>query len=240
MNLIFALIGIGLIFFGILIDKFKVYWLISGYNTMSKEKKKNIDIKNLAKLISIFLYSSAAIFFIGIFMALIKIPYANEISLIIFLLNITIMLIFAQKYDMNNYDKNGKIKKSAKFILVGIITLLFVISGSIYYLGRECNVSVEKDKIVISGIYGRNILFEDIEDIRLESSIPQVLRKTNGMNVGDTLKGNFEVKDLGKVELFLNSKETCIYIYTDEIIILNLKDSQDTEQLYKLIKSRLN
>jgi hypothetical protein len=129
-------------------------------------------------------------------------------------------------------------KNSRRIILVASITLLFAISGTFFYLGRESNISVEKDKIIINGVYGTNILFEDIQDIKLENAIPKVLKKTNGMNVGDNLKGEFEVENLGKVKLFLSSKKTCIYIYTEDIIILNLKDSQDTEQLYKLIKSR--
>ncbi|MFU0827925.1 MAG: hypothetical protein ACFWTJ_10435 [Lachnoclostridium sp.] len=37
------------IVFGILIKYKKCYWLISGYNTSSKEKKKNIDIAGLSK-----------------------------------------------------------------------------------------------------------------------------------------------------------------------------------------------
>ena len=239
MNLIFALTAIGLIFFGILIDKFKLYWLISGYNTMSKEKKEKVDIENLAKLLSTFLYSSALIFFVGIFMSLIKIPYGIEISLVIFLINIIIMLILAQKYDMNNYDEDGKMKKSVKIILVGIIILFFTVTASIFYLGRASIISVEQDKVVISGMYGREVLFSDIKDIKLENETPVVLRKLNGFDFGDNLKGKFEVKDVGKVNLFLSSRKTCIYIYTKDIIILNLKDSKDTEQLYKLINSRL-
>ena len=40
------IVAIGVLFLvmGVMIKHFKWYWLIAGYNTMSKEQKKKVDI----------------------------------------------------------------------------------------------------------------------------------------------------------------------------------------------------
>ena len=50
-------VSILLFVFGIAIKYYKAYWLISGYNTMSVERKKNVDIKNLGNFLAkVFIY----------------------------------------------------------------------------------------------------------------------------------------------------------------------------------------
>lgn len=90
-----VLILIGL---GVLVKHYKAYWLISGYNTMSKEKKKNVDIEGLAK------FTGNMCFAIGIVMILgtAAISLSQEIlGTIIFtaFFPLTVyMIIKAQKY----------------------------------------------------------------------------------------------------------------------------------------------
>ena len=50
------LIGVLLIAMGLAVHVFKWHFLISGYNTMSKEKKANVDTEGLGRLIGIYLY----------------------------------------------------------------------------------------------------------------------------------------------------------------------------------------
>ncbi|MDW7671778.1 MAG: DUF3784 domain-containing protein [Bacillota bacterium] len=50
------LIGALFILLGIAIHKLKWYFLISGYNTMSKEKKANVDTEGLGRLMGFYLY----------------------------------------------------------------------------------------------------------------------------------------------------------------------------------------
>ena len=57
------LLAFALIFtiLGLAIHKFKCYWLISGYNTSSKEEKQSVDIKSISKILANSLYFSSAI-----------------------------------------------------------------------------------------------------------------------------------------------------------------------------------
>ena len=47
-------VGLLFIVLGIIIGVFKQYWLIAGVNTMSKKKKKNIDLAYLGKYFGLF------------------------------------------------------------------------------------------------------------------------------------------------------------------------------------------
>lgn len=55
------------ILFGILIKYGKMYFLIAGYNTMSKEKKQNYNIEGIATLFRNVMFGMALLIFIGYF-----------------------------------------------------------------------------------------------------------------------------------------------------------------------------
>ena len=117
-----VLILIGL---GVLVKHYKAYWLISGYNTMSKEKKKNVDIEGLAK------FTGNMCFAIGIVMILgtAAISLSQEIlGTIIFtaFFPLTVyMIIKAQKYDGNNFNPDGTMKRKSKILIWGICTFRY-------------------------------------------------------------------------------------------------------------------
>ena len=73
-------IGIGVVMlvfsFGILIRYFKAYFLIAGYNLMSDEKKKNVDIEGFSKLVGNHLCLIGIMWFIFIILNKYGIIYA--------------------------------------------------------------------------------------------------------------------------------------------------------------------
>jgi len=67
----FIIMGVFLIVMGLTIHVFKWYFLISGYNTMPEEKKANVDVKGLGRLIGIYFYVNGAVSIAaGVFYAL--------------------------------------------------------------------------------------------------------------------------------------------------------------------------
>lgn len=52
----FYIIAAGLAVFGILIHKFKFYFLIAGYNMMSKEEKEEYNVSSIGKHVGLCLY----------------------------------------------------------------------------------------------------------------------------------------------------------------------------------------
>ena len=67
----YIIIGIFFILLGLAVHIFKWYFLISGYNTMSKEKKANVDTEGLGRLMGIYSYVNGGVFIVmGVLQAL--------------------------------------------------------------------------------------------------------------------------------------------------------------------------
>jgi hypothetical protein len=92
-------------------------------------------------------------------------------------------------------------------VMGGIILLITM--GFILYLfsgtKKEAAVTVEGDKIAISGQYGVTYDIGDVSDVQLVDNVPPIGRKVNGAGLGEIKKGNFEVSGLGKCRLFIHS-----------------------------------
>jgi len=104
------LIGVLILFIlGISIILGKGSWMISGYNTMSKEEKANCNIKKISRAVGIFLLIMAVSMGIMAFVTQYAmengveniIGYATVGFTTIVLVGIIILVIILQKYDKN-------------------------------------------------------------------------------------------------------------------------------------------
>lgn len=106
---------------GVLIYFFPI--LIAGYNTMPKNKRKNVDIKGLKRYLS-FTLSGLGVGFIllGFFMP----TLLNEYSVgVVILLFISYILIGAQDYDQNPSKTKKFIARYKPWIYLFMAILLF-------------------------------------------------------------------------------------------------------------------
>ena len=221
-----------------LIKHKKMYWLISGYNTMSKDKKKKVDVEGLGKHIANMCFVMAGIIFLGAFFLVNKemiffgITYAGFLPVIIY------TLVAAQKYDGNTKDAKGKMKKGTKIVLGIIIAILMIgsiwITLMLYNSTLPAGYSIDGEILRISGVYGQEVDINEIQNISLKQDIPEVIKKTNGSAINGMLKGNFELEEIGKATLFVDlSKSPYLFIETtSQKIIINLDDSHMTKALY--------
>lgn len=224
------------IFMGIGIKYFRWYFLISGYNTMSKKQKENVDTEGLGKLMGNFSFVMAALILIsGIaqrngYRLLTLISLLSIVPLTIFL------IILAQKYDHNTMTKSDKAEMKVGIGLIIVTGLL--VSTMLIYGAREPKVEVISNKIIISGMYSSSINKEDIREISLQDTIPKVLKKTNGFDFGYILRGNFTLEEIGVAKIYIReNKAPYIVIKTEnKYYIINYKDSNKTMELYNKIK----
>lgn len=229
---IFFIVGIG-------IRYFRWYFLIAGYNTMSEEKKKNVDIEALGKLMGNFCIIIAIILLIGGIGQMQGNKLLATMSLLS-ILPLTIgLVILSQKYDYNK-DKSDK---TVGKVAVGLKTLVgVIIMALILYGAREPKIEVENNRVRIKGMYGTTIDKEDIVQLSIEDSLPRILRRTNGMELVHILRGRFILEDIGKAVLLINEKSSpYIFIETeDRHYIINYKDPNKTMELYNKLSDGLN
>lgn len=222
---------------GIAIKYRKAYWLISGYNTMSKEKKKNVDIKNLGEFSgNMCLIISGIILVAAVFML-----FNQTMAGIMFFLLLPVSIytiIKSQSYDGNTRKPDGTMKTGTKVLLsavIGFLVLTAVGVGVLLYLSaKPAEYSVKEDHLGISGLYGEDIEFKNINALTLEEQIPKILSKSNGSSLGSKKKGYFRLEDVGKAKLFLESdRPPFIFIDTGSgLRIVNTGEKAQTEKLY--------
>lgn len=140
---------------------------------------------------------------------------------------------------------NNSLKRSPyrKYILAGLIILVLIaIAGTLLYISisahKETVIVINDRSFEIKGAYGGEYLFEDISSIKLKDEIPKIINEIRGVSLKDKYKGEFELENLGKCVLSVNSKiGPFVYVkVSGKYLIMNFSDESKTIELYdKLI-----
>ncbi|MDD4199275.1 MAG: DUF3784 domain-containing protein [Paludibacter sp.] len=208
--------------------------LIAGYNTMPKDKKKNVDIEGL----STFMRNGLIIIGLSIIIGYYLFKWigftmiANSMILIVTLVGVTILVINTQKFDHN------KTKRTKLTYFVLGLAFLFVI-GLITYGFNPSKTIYGNDTIRFSGMYGFEVSIGEIENVELSDKIPAIKIRTNGFSFGSIKKGFFNLDKFGKSRLLIHSDLAPYLILSKnngEKIIINFKDKIETEKTYDKIK----
>jgi len=212
--------------------------LIAGYNTMPKDKKKNVNIEGLSTFMRNGLITIGLSIIIGyyIFKWIGFTMIANSMIPIVTLVGVIILVINAQRFDHN---KNKKTKLT--YFVLGLV-ILFVI-GIITYGFIPSKTIFNNDTIRFSGMYGFEINITEIKNVELTDKIPTINMRTNGFSFGTIKKGYFNLDKFGKSRLLVQSDIPLFLIISNsngKKTIINYKDIKETEQIYEKIKLLIN
>ena len=231
-HLIMGLLFIGL---GFLVRAYP--GLIAGYNTLSPEKKKNVDIDGLSR------YIRNGLIIMGI---LIMAGYllfhwagwtlmANMVILIVTLVGSVVLMMTANRFN-HNRDKHG----ISHYLILGII--LFLLAGIFLFGFMTTKTQINGDIIRFTGMYGKEMKVSEIEKVELTDTIPAILMRTNGFSLGPVHKGNFRLDEFGKCRLYINSGKG-IYIVITDIqgfrTILRYKNDRESRRIFERISELL-
>jgi len=239
------MIGSLLIFVGVAVHLFKWYFLISGYNTMSKEKKAKVDTKGLARLLGMFSYINGGVFILIGILQLFKVDISTAPAYIFLTISTLILLIKAQKYDGNIFNKEGKLIEGASKKLIlpfAIVTVTMVaIVFLLFFSSRNTQISIEDTGFMIHGMYGDTYEWTSIQSVALLEEMPLVLTRTNGSALGSKLKGHFNIKSYGSVKLFVDTEKPpyILMLTVDQPVIFNLKDQDETVKAFENLKLKV-
>lgn len=224
-----------LIILGILIKHFKCYWLIAGYNTMSRARKENVDIEGLGSFFGNWLFTLGALFLLGWLLGRLGIPHLDLLFWILFIGAIFYMLLKAQRFDHNPRTTRGRIVLGLVLAVLALSAL--TVAGMVIYSSLPPPIQVEGDSLEIGGIYGFSLPLSDIEEIALKETMPPITRKVNGFDAGPFRKGHFTLEGMGRGRLYLQAWQgPFVYIFhADGYVIINCHDRQMTEELYRTL-----
>lgn len=148
---------------------------IAGYNTMSAEKKKNVDIDGLSTLgRNGMVITGVLTIVLPSFFRLFQLEINEGILLMgIPLAMIAILLVLSQKYDHN---EKSRIEKFFPFVIIIGITIF--VGYNMWKEHEPFEVSIADNQITITGSYG---LTSSIREIKLIESIPKLKRRTGAI-----------------------------------------------------------
>ncbi len=235
------IIGISLIVLGLAVHVFKCYFLISGYNTMPKEKKVNVNIKPLAKLIGIYSYINGGVFLFFGFLNTLGFTPGIAVPISILVITTVFLLVKSQKYDGNLFDEHGKLREGAGkklgFLIAGTVMVLAATGVLLFFSAQPTQITLQQDGIQIHGLYGEFNRWEDIDSVTLQEKLPTIEMRTNGSALGNHLKGHFRTAEYGGIKLFVDtSVPAFIYMETgDGMLIFNLNTPDATREFFEKI-----
>lgn len=241
---LYVIIGLFFIAIGLAVHAFKWYFLIAGYNTMPIQKKANVDIESLGRLMGVYSYMNGGIFIVVGILQVLDLRIGTIPAFVFFGISTIYLLIKAQRYDGNLYDKKGKLRKGTGKHLampVGISTVtLILVVVLMFVLSQETKVTFLEEGLQIHGMYGEIYGWESMEEVKLIESLPNIERRTNGSAVGSHLRGHFRTTEYGSVKLFVNTKKPPFAFIRSNgrITIFNLGDADKTIETYEEILTR--
>ncbi|NVK33009.1 MAG: DUF3784 domain-containing protein [Rhodobacteraceae bacterium] len=236
--MIYVIIGLGLLFIGIgfILTVNNAKYLLSGYNTMNDEQRKNVNIHDYVRFFRKFhILLGTSLVIIGSGLQQFTPVFAG-----IFITTYPILayVYFLWKSSSFYTGSTKSTNKIAIFIMLG--TLIFVI-GMLTYGLQESELIIDDRQIEIEGKYGEIIKFERIDSIRLVNALPVISMKTNGFGLGTIRKGHFRTKSKEQVKLIINSEQKPLLLLTksDGKKIFYSAKSKTNQELYAELKEHL-
>lgn len=230
---------------GVAVHVFKWYFLIAGYNTMPKDKKEKVDTKGLGRLMGVYSYLNGAILFVMGILYAAGIELSMTPALVFFGISTIFLIIRAQKYDGNVFDKEGRVRKGAgkQFIvpLAIIVVTLVAVAVLMIFSSQATKVTFLDEGLQVHGMYGEMYSWSAIEEATLLETLPKIEARTNGSAIGPNLRGNFRTSDYGAVKLFVNRNNPPFILLQSngKIAIFNLTEADETKDAYDEIAKRI-
>lgn len=229
---VFILLGALILFLAFATHKLKWYFLISGYNTLSKADKQKVDVEGLAKEIAKFTYVLGALFIVVGTLDLFDVSNFMLPLLIVVILLSLLMVARTQKY-MKNVSK-----KSKRFASLIVIVTIVIVGILMVMDLQEPNVEIHKNELTIHGMYGDTFALSTIENVELVEELPEIDLRTNGSALGSHLKGHFRFVDKTKAVLFVDTNYPPFVKFevNGKIYYFNQKDANETKDFYEQMK----
>lgn len=211
--------------------------LIAGYNTLSPEKKKNVDIDGLSRYIRNGLIIMGMVIMAGylLFRWAGWPTLANMVILIVTLVGSSILMMTANRFN-HNREKYG----ISHYLILGII--LFLLAGIFLFGFMTTKTHFEGATIRFTGMYATEMKASEIKKVELADTIPAILMRTNGFSLGPVHKGNFRLDEFGKCRLYINSGKGKYIVITDIQgfrTILRYKKDRESRRIFEQISELL-
>jgi hypothetical protein len=227
--LLFSLLGWAIV-------KKEAYWLISNFNGRTTEEQKQLVKNGFPQRVGKLMLATSAGMAILLPLTFTSFNYSMDLQfgfMIIFLLG---GLVYLSKYELPAKKKSSYIISSV--LAIGTISFL----GALSYFGYEdFEIKTNKDTFQITGMYGDEWHYSDLQTVKLLDEMPEITWKQNGFGLSTMAKGRFIVEDYGSSLLFIH-KGSSPYLYIEvdgEKIFFNQNNPEQTKKWYKFLSEKM-
>lgn len=222
------LISVIFLVLGILIHKFEMYFLLSGYNMMTQSQKNKIDSKNYGKYFGIHMYILSVIFLIAGILSE-KFPNVEIMGLFCSII-VFINLIWRGNKKYNKNESTGE----AKYSLIILAIPLIIIIVTLLYSMKGIQIEADKNSMIVEG---KTISFDEIVSMELINKVPST-DKIFGSAFGTHKKGDFEVLGYGNAKVYtdVQNAETIVVKTKEEVYIINSNNKEIIKKIYEFFK----
>lgn len=210
MIIVLFLLSLLLISIGYIVTEKNAKNLLSGYNTMTEQERKEFDLKSFIQAFRKFhLFLGVSLFILGTIFSLLISEAAAVFCMVVYPIMAYIWFMFvSRKYYQGKTNKWNNVGIGILVItLIGMVVLMIVST-------RESKMLISPGEISISGLYGEKIKVSEIVTICMADSLPSISMRTNGFAMGGIRKGYFKTTSGEKVKLILNSTEGQFLVLT--------------------------
>jgi hypothetical protein len=220
------------LFFSWAIVKKQWYWLISNFNGRSKEEQQRLIENGYPQRVGKLMFATAAGMVILLPLSFTAFEYSIDVQfgfMIVFLLG---GLIYLSKYELK--EKRNRSYIISSFVAIGTVGFC----GVLFYLGyQDFELKEHQDSFEITGMYGDEWSYSEIQTVELLEEMPEVVLRQNGFGLATMSKGQFKIQSYGN-SLLLIHKGSSPYLYIEtksKKIFMNSKNPKQTKEWHEIL-----
>lgn len=128
-------------------------------------------------------------------------------------------------------------------VVVGGLVISLLLAGGVLYRGLSPNkLNLKKNELVVTGVYGMRMNYNDIVEIAIVDTLPQIRKKIHGYVNGAILKGEFRLESGDRAKIIVDKRyppfvkiaaaDGRLFYITDE----NIPSTELAEKLNDVVK----
>lgn len=190
--MIYVSIGLGLLFFslGFIITPNNAKYILSGYNTMSREDQEAFPIVEYLKAFKTF-----HIWFGILYTALSVVFHLIDSDWVGYHLGITPIVAYGWFLWTSRKFNEGLSKDTKNNTTLGLVllslTFAFVI-GLFIWSDRESTWSYNNGELSIEGPYSITLNVSELDSVSLLDELPEITHRSHGISTGKVAKGKYK------------------------------------------------
>lgn len=214
----------------------EAYWLISGVNLRPRQTvRERYDLPGLTK------HMGRMCALIGLILLVSGIGTFLDLDMVVIVpLGFIFIVVPAFLFGSERYMYEGRrTQRILNLVITAVLAVIVFFTAVMMVSGaRAPKIYIEDESLVIESVYGTEIPLDSIQNVAMIELEGRQLSKINGFDLGDRLRGRFQVEGLGNAQVFQQGKPcNSVLIRTEKrVYLINL----GTEDENKNLKNKIN